>query len=139
MSVSFDDSPTDEGPIAFDLTPLIDVTFQLIIFWMVVTSMAPSESVRDLDLPRAAVSQAAGGGRPINIDVTGEAVRPIYLAGQAYSPAELSGHLADRPLAGRAVVLRADRKADSALISRVARDCYRHGAGSVAFSLRAAD
>jgi biopolymer transport protein ExbD len=104
---------------------------------MVVTSMAPSEPVRDLDLPQASVSQAAGGGRPLDIDITREPVRPIYLAGQSFSAAELSAHLADRPLAGRAVVLRADRQADSALISRVARDCYRHGAGSVAFSLKA--
>ncbi len=35
-------------------------------------------------------------------------------------------------------MLRADRRADAALVGRLARTCYRHGAQSVAFSLQAA-
>ena len=126
--------PDDPGGI--DLTAMIDVTFLLIIFWMVVTSLSPNQPVRQIELPKATVTQSAGVGEPLLIDVTAEPIEPIHLAGGAFSAAGLDDHLAAQPLAGRNVVLRVDRRADSQLVSRLAQTCYRHGAGSVGFSLR---
>jgi len=132
------DAPAPDDPaVGIDLTPMIDVTFLLIIFWLVVTSIAPSQPVRQLELPVASVRQSAGGGRPIMLDVTAEPVRPIYWLGQAFSPAELDGRFSARPPGGRDIVLRADRRSDAALVAALARLCYRHGARSVSFSLRA--
>jgi len=137
MPIGFDESAPGEPGLGIDLTPMIDVTFLLIIFWLVVTSVAPSEPVRELELPAASVRQAAGAGHPVMIDVTGESVRPIWWLGRAFSLAELDEQLTARPLSGRAVVLRADRRADAALVARLARLCYGRGAESVAFSLQA--
>ncbi len=125
----------DAGPTV-DLTPMIDVTFLLVIFWMAVTSLSPSQPVRELELPAAAVTRSAGQGRPIIIDITYDKGSPLYMEGVSYSPLAMEAHLANHPLAGREVVLRADRRASAELVARVARLCHRHGAASVAFSLR---
>lgn len=127
---------SDDEQVGFDLTPMIDVTFLLIIFWMVVTSVTPSEPVRKLELPSASVTRSAGAGRPLMMEVTPEPVQPIHFQGRAYSLGELDEHLERFPLGGREVVLRADRRTSADLVSRLARVCHRRGASSVAFSLR---
>ncbi len=128
----------DDPDVGLDLTSMIDMTFLLIIFWLLVTSAAPAEPLRRLELPAATVRQSAGAGRPLILEITAEPVRPIVFVGRAWSAEELAGHLATQPLAGRDVVLRADRRADAALVARIARTCYRNGARSVAFSLQVA-
>jgi biopolymer transport protein ExbD len=128
----------DTFPSPVDLTPMIDVTFLLIIFWMVVTSVAPQQQLRDMELPTANVRSPAGAGKPLQIEVTPDPLTPIYHAGRTWTVADFERSIAARPFAGRAVVIRADRRADAAVINRIARICHSGGAGKVAFSLRIA-
>ena len=46
-----------KAEVAFNMTPMIDCTFQLIIFFMLVTQMVSSEYVK-LNLPKPTVNQA---------------------------------------------------------------------------------
>ena len=48
---------TGSGDVSFNMTPMIDCTFQLIIFFILTSQMA-SESLTKLDLPRPLRSQA---------------------------------------------------------------------------------
>jgi len=132
------DEGADIGAAGIDLTAMIDVIFLLIIFWMVLTSFAPTQPRRQIELPSAAVTRATGAGRPIMIDVVAEPIRPIYFLARRWEPAELAEHLASQPLTGRNVVLRVDRRADARLVSRLTRICYDGGADLVEFSLHAA-
>ncbi len=44
-------------PVAFNMTPMIDVVFLLIVFFMLVSTFASAENVR-MDLPQPDKSQA---------------------------------------------------------------------------------
>lgn len=55
------ESPDDEGP---NLTPLIDVVFLLLVFFLVATTFAEDESELDLELPKA---QNGSDGRDAEI------------------------------------------------------------------------
>ncbi len=96
----------------FDLTPMIDCVFQLLIFFLVATRFAEEE--RELDLPLPAASEA----RPItakpneffiNIDEDGH----YYVTGKYLSLAELESAVqvarVNNPV-GASVVIRADKR-----------------------------
>lgn len=47
-------SPRRDGGLKFNLTPMIDVVFNLIIFFLAASHLARSEIVADVELPEAA-------------------------------------------------------------------------------------
>lgn len=51
-----------------NLTSLIDVTFLLLIYFMVATSMTGREQVYRMDLPNRSGAAGAGGGDPFKLD-----------------------------------------------------------------------
>jgi len=56
MKIRFDD---DEKDAAIDLTPMIDVVFQLVVFFMLATQFAEQEKEMDVDLPSSEAGQLA--------------------------------------------------------------------------------
>ncbi len=79
-------SQTDEG---FELTPMIDVVFLLIAFFMMITSEITEENIK-ITVPVAEVAQVPeerGSRQIISIDEEGE----IYFGSRPMSPADLTG------------------------------------------------
>ena len=82
----------DEQP-TLNLTPMIDVVFLLIIFFMVATSFAEMERDIELQLPEVAAARAptsAPKQRVVSVRADGE----VALDGQRMSLAELTQRLA---------------------------------------------
>lgn len=98
--------------LVFDLTPMIDCVFQLLIFFLVATRFAEEERELDVVLPQASEAQPITV-RPrelvINIDTKGQ----YTIAGKALSIAELQKTLDklgfNNPLRA-SVVIRADER-----------------------------
>jgi biopolymer transport protein ExbD len=104
-----------------DMTPMIDVVFQLIIFFMTVSQQSQLEDVQ-LELPRTAGVQDQG---PTTITVNLTVDDRIIVSGDAYDLDGLDGLISRELVAAGGnpdrvqVVLRVDRRSDSALANRV--------------------
>jgi biopolymer transport protein ExbD len=112
-----------------NLTPMIDVVFQLLIFFLVATRFEEEERELDLVLPQASEAMARIA-KPkemfINVDRNGR----IVLGGRQVSTDELLGQLrqaqADNP--GRqTVIIRGDEQADLKHVVAVMNVCARAG------------
>ncbi|MEX2501613.1 MAG: biopolymer transporter ExbD [Trueperaceae bacterium] len=116
-----------------DLTPMVDVVFLLIIFFMVSTTFITLESGLPVDLPQAQSAQAQAEGTPT---VTIDAGQRIYLAGTEVDEASLVPML-EALLAERGtdvVVLRADQSVPHGLTVRIMDAIRRAGAQRVAIA-----
>jgi len=74
-------------PVRFNVTPLIDVVFLLVIFFMLVSQFSSAEHV-DLEVPEPHQSQAAEVAVPekviINIQYVDQDLPPVYLLGSVH-------------------------------------------------------
>lgn len=59
----------DASEESFNLTPLIDVVFLLLVFFLVATTFADEEVEMDLQLPDAASGEAGGDNRQLVISI----------------------------------------------------------------------
>ena len=100
----------DRGAFGFNMTPMIDVVFLLIIFFLVSSHLARSEAQLQLPLPQAASGEEQDEQAPrvvINITETGE----LSVAGRK---------IAERDLASFMQGLVAEQGADEELRVRAA-------------------
>jgi biopolymer transport protein ExbD len=116
-----------------DLTPMVDVVFLLIIFFMVSTTFITLESGLPVDLPEASSAEAQPEGMPT---VTIDASERIYLAGSELDVTSLVPALQAllRDSDQDVVVLRADQSVSHGLTVRVMDAIKRAGAGRVAIA-----
>jgi biopolymer transport protein ExbD len=104
-----------------DMTPMIDVVFQLIIFFMTVSQQSQLEDFQ-LELPQAAGVTDQG---PTTITVNLTLDDKIIIDGDPYDLAGFDALIARELVAAGGdpdrvqVVMRVDRRADSALANRV--------------------
>tara|TARA_R100000027_G_scaffold63301_1_gene55898 strand:+ start:8349 stop:8753 length:405 start_codon:yes stop_codon:yes gene_type:complete len=78
-----------EGDESFELTPMIDVVFLLIAFFMTITSEITDENIK-IEVPiaeEAQVPEERGIRQTISIDSEGN----IFFGSQLFTPDELSG------------------------------------------------
>lgn len=125
--------------LGFNMTPMIDVVFLLIIFFLVSSHLAKQEVQLDLDLPQAASGQhPPDDGRPrvtINVLPAGE----ILLAGSEVDTEELARRLhVELHAAGQdlEVRIRSDRRVAYQFIEPILIACSRAGAWNVTFAVR---
>lgn len=120
------------------LTPMIDVVFLLLIFFLVATRLAEEERELDLQLP------SASEARPLvfkpkdielNIDRNGRySLSPGQAVGLAELEAALSRAAVDNPLT-QSVVIRADRECSWNHVAQALNVCYRAGLRDVKSSV----
>lgn len=125
MLIRSDDA--DFAP-ALDMTPMIDMVFNLLIFFLVATTFQQTERQMNIALP---FSKAAGPISAnlrelvINVDARGE----IVFAGKPITAADLEqtvkAAVSDNPQ--RKVTVRGDRKSEYGSIVRVLDICKRSG------------
>jgi biopolymer transport protein ExbD len=120
-----------------DLTPMIDMVFNLLIFFMVVTHFASEERSLKVELPMGSEAMPLTA-RPkeifINIDQTGR----YYIGARRLTEAEVARYLrqaaVDNPL-NQTVVIRADRRVQWDYVATAMRLCNEAGIRDYSASL----
>lgn len=112
--MKFVDRPEED--YALQLTPLIDVVFLLLIFFMVSTSFIDFSRQLDIELPESSVGVALEKTKLFEIEMTAE--KKIFFNGEPSALDEIADRIernAD-PLIKRAAIIRADRRLEYGLI-----------------------
>jgi biopolymer transport protein ExbD len=119
-----------------DMTPMIDVTFQLITFFVFTLNF--SEAVRDdrIQLPMSQLAKPAEGppSEPITLQVMNDG-RAIY-AGEPVAMAELGGYLENekrvmissgKEPSAATVIIRGDSQAKTGDVQQLIKTCQEKG------------
>lgn len=125
-----------EAEEPFNLVPLMDMAFNLLIFFMAATSFTQIEKDMNVQLPRTAPFQTMSAPPKqivINIRQDGSTV----IAGKTYKPDELAKFIQAeiKPDPNRAVLIRADERSIMKYFAGVATLCRRAGVSELKIGL----
>jgi biopolymer transport protein ExbD len=126
------------GEVGFNMTPMIDVVFLLIIFFLVSSHLAKQETQMALSLPSAASIDEPADDEHARLVVNVQPDGSMYLAGHKLTPAELQRRLAEKVRElGRdlEVRIRGDRLADYGHVEPIMLACARSGVWNVTFAV----
>ncbi|MEX0586025.1 MAG: biopolymer transporter ExbD [Pirellulales bacterium] len=133
---------TRRGEDGINMTPMIDVVFQLLIFFLVASHLSQQETQLELALPQAAHSEKeADEPEPrvvINVPREGE----LLLGAQKVDLPELAARLAaeKNKLGGNVEIrIRADRATPYRAIEPILRTCAEAGLWKVTFAVTRSD
>ncbi|QDT01076.1 ExbD/TolR family protein [Adhaeretor mobilis] len=124
--------------IDFNVTPMIDVVFLLIIFFLVSSHLASQETLMDLLLPSAESKLESAEAQQHRITINVTAVGETYLGGRAASVAEISKRLAvERKITAEElqVRIRADRHVPYGKVTPLLAACVQAQVLNVAFAV----
>lgn len=118
---------TAEGPTV-EMTPMIDMVFLLLIFFLVATTFQKAEREMQIALPFASAAgpiSASLRELVVNVDVEGK----IFVAGRRVEADDLRGMIAEAVAVnpGQKVSVRGDRETAYANIVRVLDICKAEG------------
>ncbi len=126
------------GQVGFNMTPMIDVVFLLIIFFLVSSHLAKQEAQMQLPLPVAESGSldAETESRRVTINVLDDG--RLLLAGRAVRPTELVERLRDRIVnegSDLEVRIRSDRTVEYRYVEPIMLACARSGIWNVTFAV----
>lgn len=130
-------SVTGRPSVRMNMTPMIDVTFQLILFFILAGHLAQQESPVDVRLPAAATGEKAKESetRRILINITPDS--RILVGSRTVDEASLQRVLEAESLrhGDLEVRIRTDRRAPYAAVAPVLVCCAKAGIWNVSFSV----
>ncbi len=131
---------TDEDEPAMNLTPMVDVIFNLLVFFMLATTFAERERLLDLELPFAsATNTRQPEPRELVINVARDG--GVWIDGRAVAGAELAAVLqgaANRDK-NTMVTIRGDRRGYYNEIVHVLDECMQAGLENVSLGALSED
>jgi biopolymer transport protein ExbD len=131
--------------IEIDYTPMIDMTFQLIAFFMILINFAEAEQDQRVQLPSSVLAKPPQA--PLETPITIQMVRSgqIVMGGQLYPDANSIKPLLnnekyvlesqDRSAADATIIIRAHRASKTGLVQNIVKVCQE--VGFEKFTLRA--
>ena len=126
------------GEVGFNMTPMIDVVFQLIIFFLVSSHLAKQEVQFKLPLPEAKTGLKDKPTEKPRLTVNVLADGTLLLAGRQVTAEELRSRLAERQMdLGKDVEvrIRGDRSTAYKHVEPVMLSCARAGIWNVSYSV----
>jgi biopolymer transport protein ExbD len=124
------------GSLEFNMTPMIDVTFLLIIFFIVSSNMVKQELQVEVDLPTAASGdELKDEARRVTVNLKSDGT--LLVAGESLDAAALGKRLAvERGKSDELEVrIRCDRAAPYGRVKPVMRECVKNDVWKVTFAV----
>ena len=131
--MQFDTDQEPAGGPHLNLTPMIDVIFLLIIFFMTVARLTTVASTAPVDLPRAGQADAGATRPPGRVVVNVFDDGRIAFGDEVIGFDDLRRRLRERPPGAAPILIRADRRAPLAVVKRVVGAAVAAGANRISF------
>ncbi|MCD6269453.1 MAG: biopolymer transporter ExbD [Deltaproteobacteria bacterium] len=128
-----------QDDVQLDMTPLVDIVFLLLIFFMLSTSLSVNPGIK-IDLPKSSAEQVKKKKTTLRVAI--EATGSIFLEGKKLSLDQLREKFAE---VGKAngddalVVIEADRKVYHGLVVKVMDAAKTSGLNKLAIATRPED
>ncbi|MCM8783555.1 MAG: biopolymer transporter ExbD [Candidatus Omnitrophica bacterium] len=113
----------EKGQRGIDITPLVDVVFQLLIFFLITSSFVVTQTGIKINLPKAITSEALQEETVVILINKNDL---IFLNEKAVTIKELGNYLEDLPRK-KAIVLKADKKSSLGKIVEIWDLCREKG------------
>lgn len=131
------------APLRFNITPMIDVVFLLIIFFLVASYFVRSEQAREVSLPDASRGNPDDQSAQHRLTITVEKDGRLSIGGQLLSVATVLRRIeelheataVDGSEARPEVRIRSDRDARFVEIRRLIEHCATHNIRSIRFAV----
>lgn len=140
----------DSAPLEPDMTPMIDMTFMLIAFFMVLINFSEADQNQAVTVPSSELAKPPEDPieSPLFLHVTNlEDDRYIFFGGQKLSPQELHDALykekliidddPERSVGSTNIIIRGDRAAKTGRVQKVIAVCQMPDLGFERFMFRA--
>jgi biopolymer transport protein ExbD len=128
-----------ESGVKFNITPLIDICFNLIVFFSLASLAARKETAANVILPQAGQCDGRDTDAARRLVVTMNADRRMYVAGEEVSRNDVDRLVGDRAKddpAGCEVRVRADQSVPYSQVKPLILACARHGVVNLKFAVR---
>lgn len=135
------DASIRRTPLRFNITPMIDVVFLLIIFFLVASYFVRSEQSREVELPVASKGQSDEESSPHHLTITIESDGHLSVAGVQISENQVFRRIEElketpAPNGGTPEVrIRSDRNAKFASIRKLIEHCAANDIRSIRFAV----
>lgn len=128
---------SNEDDVGFQMSPMIDCVFQLLIFFMVCGVFKTSEAAPDVILPEAKYSQKKDA-KPSELTINIKANGSIVVGSRTYKAEELADLIKDysnQNNQGDVIVyVRGDKSVQWKTIRKVLSNCASAGIGDISFA-----
>lgn len=124
--------------IRFNITPLIDIVFLLIVFFLAATHLTQNDNLEAVELPLASQNKTEPEEPPRRIIVTITLDELLHVRGAEISPEELDAKLLsidDTKRKETEVRIRGDHRIPYRIVERVLISCARAGISNVQFAV----
>ena len=128
--------------VGFNMTPMIDVVFLLIIFFLVSSHLAKQEAQMDIDLPNAESGLESEPSTNPRIVINGTRSGQLLISGRRVSEAQVEDRLAELVTnngANIVVRIRSDRQIPFLQVRPVMLACAKMGLRNVSISVYPTD
>lgn len=129
---------TRQQGIRFNITPLIDIVFLLIVFFLAATHLTQNEKLEAVELPEASQHEKEPEEAPRRMIITITLDQKLHLRGKEISPEELDIQLSsieDSKRNETEVRIRGDQRIPYHIVERVLISCARAGISNVQFAV----
>lgn len=119
----------------FQMAPMIDMVFLLLVFFMCVSSMADAEKSVELDLPESENSKVPNDlsdRGTLSINAKGQVYLGMRIVDSAQLKKAIHQLIVNNP--DSRIVLRADRTVEYKFIKKVLKDCAQAGAYEIIYA-----
>ena len=126
------------SPVTFNMTPMIDVVFLLIIFFLVSSHLARQENRLELPLPSAASGQPPEQDPAPRLTINVLKEGRLLIAGSQIAPGQLAPRLASelaRQSRELQVRIRSDRGVSYRFVEPILLACAQSGIWNVSFAV----
>lgn len=125
--------------LSFNITPLIDIVFLLVIFFLIASHVARSESQEPVALPTATQKQDDVESLPDRLVVTITADHRLHVAGQVVKLKDIEAVLSRRGSSTQAdqfeVRIRGDKRVPYRIVEPIMLACARAGITRVGYAV----
>ncbi|MFA5115163.1 MAG: biopolymer transporter ExbD [Candidatus Omnitrophota bacterium] len=113
----------EHGLRQIDIAPLIDMIFQLLIFFMLTSSFVVQQGIK-INLPKAVTSEEV---KYENIEITISGENVIYLNGKVITVPELKNLFKQLPRGRQSIMIKSDRRASLGRVVEIWDMCREAG------------